>query len=124
MASKEHLKILMGGRSLWQQWRAEHPEVTPDLKGASLNGLEVDFDLSGTNFPGADLSDANIAVASLADANLANANLTRADVGMSNLERAVLYKATLGGAQFDDSHLKHVDLRGARCISRIFVERT
>lgn len=121
MATLEHLKTLRGGWTVWQDWRKEHPEIIPNLKGANLKGIDlVDCDLSGANFSGADLSYATIAVASLAGANLANADLTRADLGMSNLEGAVLYEAKLGEAQFVDSYLKNADLRGARCISTNF----
>ena len=57
MATDEHLRILKGGWKGWQDWRKQHPEITPNLRGANLKGADlVDFDLNGANFQGADLS--------------------------------------------------------------------
>lgn len=36
MANEKHLAILRQGVKTWNQWRQEHPEVTPDLTKADL----------------------------------------------------------------------------------------
>jgi len=121
MATQNHLKILKDGWRTWQDWRREHPDIIPNLKRATLSGVDlVDFDLTRVNFRGADLSYATIAVTSLAYANLASADPGRADAGMSNLQGAVLYEAKLGETQFVDSDLRGADLRGAYCASTNF----
>ena len=42
----DHLEILSSDVSTWNQWREDHPEVTPDLTAADLSG----HDLRGANF--------------------------------------------------------------------------
>ena len=49
MASTEHLEVLKSPD--WNQWRAGHPGITPDLTDISL----VELDLSGRDLSGADL---------------------------------------------------------------------
>ena len=38
VANPEHLEILRRGVKEWNAWRAEHPEIRPDLNGAYLEG--------------------------------------------------------------------------------------
>ena len=40
MANKEHLDILKQGVGAWNQWRKEHPDIQPDLKGVNLRGAK------------------------------------------------------------------------------------
>src|SRR5438045_84900 len=47
MANQEHLDILKQGVKTWNQWRKEHSDMQPDLKGA---------DLYNANLQGVDLS--------------------------------------------------------------------
>jgi uncharacterized protein YjbI with pentapeptide repeats len=56
----------------WNAWRAENPNIRPDLRGAVLNR---------TDLRGADLSEANLEGAALTGANLSGANLRRAFPG-------------------------------------------
>ena len=46
MADSEHLVILKPGMEVWNPWRQEFPELTPDLRGSdmrSVNLAEADF---------------------------------------------------------------------------------
>jgi uncharacterized protein YjbI with pentapeptide repeats len=61
MANKKHLTILNQGAGVWNKWRENNPNVTPDLRGANLKEKKLagcDFsgaDIRGTNFKGAEL---------------------------------------------------------------------
>jgi hypothetical protein len=95
MVDEPHLALLRRSVREWNRWRAENPQVTPDLADAGLRGL----DLSG--------------------ANLAGANLNRADLRGAVLRGCVLIGAELTGANFfkallDGADLDRADLRGAR----------
>jgi hypothetical protein len=36
MANPEHVEILKQGVDVWNEWRAENPEILPELDGAYL----------------------------------------------------------------------------------------
>ncbi len=66
MADAEHVQHLQKGVTFWNRWRTEHPDTRPDLRDASLAGLNLrginlsNTDLSGADLQGADLSQANL----------------------------------------------------------------
>lgn len=139
MANPEHLKILKQGVEVWNRWRKENPETSPDLSGADLTGAYLGgADISGANLAKADLSKAhlNMAKLSLADlsgavlidadligadlsaadlskANLSRANLRAADLHEASLYEAVLIEAKLWLANLEKGHLSGADLSGA-----------
>src|SRR5690348_289939 len=50
MANQQHLNKLREGVDTWNQWRADHPEITPDLSGAELTSAQLQrADLTSTN---------------------------------------------------------------------------
>jgi hypothetical protein len=55
MANQEHLNLLKQGTAAWNEWREQHPEIQPDLSGATL----IDADLSGATLNGATLVGTN-----------------------------------------------------------------
>ena len=61
MANPEHLAILKQGVERWNKWRAEHPELHPDLSGANLE----EADLIRAKLNGVDFREANIGGANL-----------------------------------------------------------
>src|SRR5437764_1336252 len=61
MANQEHLDILKQGVRAWNQRRAEHPDIRPDLWGAHLRDV---------NLYRAHLRDANLNRANLSDARI------------------------------------------------------
>ena len=95
MARKEHVSRIRQGVAVWNQWRADNPDVIPDLSEAGLRGL----DLTGANLDGAHLRDAD-----LRGTILSRANLIRSDLAGANLFKAIVDAADLTGAE----------LRGAR----------
>src|SRR5512132_3098973 len=95
MPDEQHVMLLRRSVREWNRWRAENPQVTPDLAGAGLRGL----DSSGAN-----LSEANLDRADLRGAVLSCCMLIGAEFAAANFFKAVLDGADLDGA----------DLRGVR----------
>src|SRR6266436_3814269 len=93
MPDKAHLTILKQGVGAWNEWRAAHPEIRPELANAHLYGLD------------------------LVNANLAGADLRHADLRGTNLSGAVLVDANLEGADFFRTVLDGADLNGANLLS-------
>ena len=80
----EHLTVLRKGVEAWNRWRAENPEVRPDLSGAHLSKA----DLSGADLSRADLSRADLFGADLSRADLNEAYLNGADLRETDLSQA------------------------------------
>ena len=52
MANKEHVKIALRGAVDWNKWRADNPNIRPDLSQAKL----FNHVLSSANMKNADLN--------------------------------------------------------------------
>lgn len=119
MPALDQLQLLRSGVRNWNQWRENHPQVTPSLDGADLR----EADLGGANldwaaFAEADLSHANLTGASLKHADLTRARLHDADLTGADLENAgarfaAFRGATLARANLCLANLQGADLRGA-----------
>lgn len=117
MANPEHVHILQLGIDKWNAWRAQNPDIQPDLTMEDLR--EMDF--QGWNFERAQLHGAILTHASLQHgnfrrANLQKANLIGADLTQANLQRANLsdtrmQKAILESADLERANLTKADLR-------------
>ena len=83
MANQSHVQLLLQGVSVWNQWRAAHPEIRPDLSGAYLTGA----DLTQASLHAADLTEANVTEADLEEADLTRATLIKADLTGLNSTR-------------------------------------
>ena len=96
MANEEQTAHLKEGVEAWNAWRAAHREVSPDLPGAPLRGLDLTgAELEKANLKGADLRGTNLGEANLKGANLEGANFFKAILNGANLANA-----NLRGAQF------------------------
>jgi hypothetical protein len=139
MANKKHVAMLKQGVDAWNKWRAENPDIRPDLIGADLSRANLrganlfqanlfQANLSGANLTRANLHDAflraanlhgaNLVGASLTGANLVGArltgaSLTGANLGLANLSRAHLTGANLNGTQLSQANLAGANLAGA-----------
>jgi hypothetical protein len=124
MADPRHLEVLGRGRMSWEDWRAENPQVVPDLQGAQLVGADLrDLRLSGANLVESNLERANLLRADLSRANLMRANLSgallggadlgAAVLGWTNLSHAVLWMANLAEANLIKADLREADLAKA-----------
>jgi hypothetical protein len=109
MADPEHLQILKQDVEVWNAWRDQNRDITPDLRGADLRGA----DLRGADLTNTDLGDANLIGANLIGANLYNANLISANLYNANLIGANLSGADLFSANLSEAFLTNANLRGA-----------
>ena len=51
MVDSEHLVILKPGMEVWNPWRQEFPELTPDLRGSDMRSVNLaDADFSRPDF--------------------------------------------------------------------------
>ncbi|HEY9740503.1 MAG TPA: pentapeptide repeat-containing protein [Coleofasciculaceae cyanobacterium] len=137
MANEEHLALLRQGVDGWNAWKANNPEIRPDLsfatgKGliireAKLSGVDLSranlsranlsrADLIGANLSAANLSEAYLSEADLIGANLNSADFSRADLIGANLIGANLNGAYLSGADLSKANLSGADLIGAKLI--------
>jgi hypothetical protein len=132
MANPEHLAVLRGGSAVWNRWRAQHPDVVPDLgqahlregrlSGANLNGADLRLayfgraDLSGADLRGADLSATSLRRGYFAKARLEGTKLIGADLRRADFTGARLARADLSGAYLEAANLTGADLRGARLV--------
>ena len=88
MANAEHIAILNQGIPSRNKWRAENPNIRPDLGAANLaeahytSGWHDEADLRGVDFYLANLEEAN-----LIHANLERALLVYTDLGKSKPQR-------------------------------------
>ena len=114
MANSKHLKILQDGVTAWNKWREDNPEIIPDLRDASLSGVDLSgADFSGATMSGADLSEANLSGADLVAADLSRAHLRWAYLGEADLAKASLNGADLSGANLDNANLSGAILEGS-----------
>lgn len=104
MANPEHIAILKQGVEVWNQWRKENTQVTPDLFQA---------DLSGAVLRKAYLREAVLSYADLSYADLSYADLSEAILRYAVLRYAVLRKAVLSGADLSEAYLRYADFSEA-----------
>lgn len=121
MANQHHLAILAQGIEIWNQWRADHPTLRPDLRGANLEQADLyQINFSNTYLAGANLSrayllDADLRAANLRDANLCRScligsTLSQAYLSGADLQQAYLFRANLEAAYLRDANLQQADL--------------
>ncbi len=111
MANPEHLEIIQKGTAAWNEWRASHPTVWPDLLGAALPTIRLDeANLENVNLSRVDLEKASLVGAHLRNSNLRGASLINANLTGADLQEANLYGARLAGACLERTMLRHANL--------------
>lgn len=101
MANQEHVKNIKQGVEHWNKWRAENPDIVPDLAWANLVGI----DLAGANF-----ENANMKLAFCRGGNLEGVNFRNATLYGINLEESNSKGADMEGASLEGAHLRKADL--------------
>lgn len=91
------------GVKSWNDWRAENPDIKPDLSGADLSNINLYF---GANLEEADLRNANLTNACLEGATLKQADLRNAILRGAQLRKAILAFADLRGADLTEADLR------------------
>ena len=123
MANSDHIQILQQGAKAWNQWReATRRNVTPDLREASLTGMDLRlFDFSGALLNGAlfnrsDMRGANFANAKLDGNPHDRIGLTILKARMADDGSLIPIEgagANLGAADLRDTDFRFAELRGA-----------
>jgi hypothetical protein len=125
MANEEHLAILKKGAAAWNEWRAQHLDIRPNLRGADLTGANlVRTDLSRAELSRSDLSRANVRAANLVGADLYYANLYGADFSGADLTGANLSVTNLSRSNLSRAKLNGTNLTGAKTSETDFSEAT
>ena len=142
MANPDHVRFFLDGARVWNDWRAQNPEVIPDLSETDLTKLwrespqrsgepggwgydEVVARIRtatsddarlffGVDLHGADLRGAKCYTMCLVEANLSESNLTNADLTFTKLLGGNLSSATLHWADLTGADLSCVVARRAR----------
>lgn len=113
MANPQHVEFLRKGVDSWNRWRAEHPNVVPDLSGEDLRRLDLLFaDLRNTNLCKARLAGALLVEADLSEANLAGANLGQETVRKTITDLDTDRSAWAIHEVIDGANLREADLTG------------
>jgi transcriptional regulator with XRE-family HTH domain len=122
--NKQHLALLKKGREVWNTWRQKNHDITPELYGADLSGVnfwgpsgELGVDLSQADLRGAKLCGTNLSRANLWGANLSGADLTNADFSYADLREANLSEANLTFADLRWALLVETNLEGATLVN-------
>ncbi len=116
MTNTEHMQILERGAHAWNIWRAENPDVRPNLEDCTLEF----FDLREFNFEQANLSGSSLAWTDLSNANFQRANLIEADLTGANLLQANLRGALLNGTRLASAKLRSASLDKAKFGGTLF----
>ncbi|MEM8721795.1 MAG: pentapeptide repeat-containing protein [Cyanobacteria bacterium P01_G01_bin.39] len=127
MTNEEQLKILKQGVEVWNRWRQDNPEITPDLSELDLahedfillelsngtfgsnSGLII-INMSQANFRNVDFSGASLSNVDFQESDFSGATLTRVNMIYSNLSKANLSKSNLSFSLLDDADFSYSDL--------------
>jgi len=116
--NEQHLQILkesLRRRSphFWNQWREQHPNAVPDLRGLILVGKFI----RGLNLTRARLDGAIMERTDLAGVHLERASLKEASFRYADLSNVHAEKANLSGADFRGATLHQGDFRKTNCLN-------
>lgn len=68
MANATHLKKIRDGHKVWNSWREENPDITPDLTGADLTDIDLSqYNLSFAKIEGAKFDRKNLSFTNFMD---------------------------------------------------------
>ena len=116
MAKSYQLRILEQGVDAWNDWRAAHPDIFPDLSRAYLNNIDLSkANLSHTNLQFAFLNYATLDEANLSHATLNEAQLKGTSLKGADLSCASFKRAQLQHASFYRANLRHAKITEALC---------
>jgi hypothetical protein len=102
---------LRRGPRAWNEWRAQNPDLIPNLTDIALALSERQ--MGPINGGPINFRQARLRRAFLRSATLTSANLEWADLSDADLREARLNNASLIGAELTDALLDHVDFAGA-----------
>ena len=120
----EQLKIIKKGSGSWNEWRENHPGITPDLQGADLKESKLtsadlhdaildNADMKETVLDWANLEGASLRHARLKEATFNGARMMRADFSWADMKEVSLHNQLLRNTIFRGTNLREADLSGA-----------
>lgn len=112
MANQEHLSILKKGVYIWNKWRKENPDITPDLTKADLSGYDFGM-VSDEEYEAACkglLEDPELRGK---PRNLTYVDFSRANLEHTNFEDVDCYRAVFYGTNLTDAAFSEINLEGA-----------
>ncbi len=105
----------------WNAWRARHPRIVPDLRGADLSGLNLqDIRLDRAQLSGAALDGATFRTGTLRHANLRGCSMFHCDCSYTDLTGARLDDAHMEQTYFLEANMRGASLRRASLIGSNF----
>ncbi|MFN6034890.1 MAG: pentapeptide repeat-containing protein, partial [Dolichospermum sp.] len=122
MANPEHLAILKQGVGVWNNWKLENPNITPDFREHDFWGRDLsrfnlrDADLCGSNLCGCNLREADLRNTKLYRADLCGADLYMADLRNADIREANLFMADLRKCDFTEANLSGAFLINSRIL--------
>ena len=117
----EHMEVLVAalserGRAYWNEWRATHPSVQPNLARIEFAiGHTPTRGSVGVNLSGYDLSGAIMNGCRLAFANLSGTKLSEAKLRESLINQSTIFKSDFSGAD-----LTQASMSALKCIETNF----
>jgi hypothetical protein len=126
MADPDLVKMLLQGSEVWNRWRAERPEIKPDLRKADLREArlsKINFErtrLDGADLRGADLSSASLKTASLSQADLREAKLRNTWLHRTLFKETLLERTDFYHARLLETMFLNVDLRASIHLEQVF----
>ena len=106
MAEVDFLALIEQGSESWNLWRANNPDIQPDLSQAYLFGQVLgEYDFSNTNFERACLIGTNLRGANLRGSFLQSVYASNADFTGADLTQADLSRGNFSEARFDEANL-------------------
>jgi uncharacterized protein YjbI with pentapeptide repeats len=141
MADPKHVALIKSGRKAWNEWRAAHPDIKPDLSGLDLTGASVYWEeeedgihwqkvrapesgyvpnLAGVDFSHTNLEACNLVGAALAGANFTGASLERAFAPKGDFRKSVMRDVSAAQIRLMSADLSEADLRGVSMHGAVF----
>ena len=131
MADPEHLAKLKQGVKVWNGWREESPDISPNLKGADLQeGFLQRVSLNGADLSAADMrgsstllchfQEARFAETRLDEIQMQGSDLSSAEFSDASLRQASLRECMLNGTRFTRCDLEGADLRKTMVTHAVF----
>ena len=125
----DHLKILLQGVNIWNEWRESNPNVKPDLSLAKLSNQNLKkANLSNSDLGGVDFTKSFLYETDFSGSDMAACNLTEVNMSLSNLQGATLWGANFHRANVSDvqwnqnTKFKGIDV--SSCFSNEIFKRT
>jgi len=117
MANDEHLNILRQGVQVWNRWREDHPEITPDLEKAKIDIPDLrGINLHKTHMRWAWFNSADFTGADLRDTDFGYAHVAGSTMDSADLRGAYLREAALMDTKFRNADCRQAILSGASLI--------